>query len=99
MRLYASAIAAVSLMVFGAAGSDGEDTRLLHIEVMPMLAAEGCEIAAWMAERYLVPSVEGGERLAYICHRLVPRRDFQTMRAEAEAHNAAVAAARVRPGF
>lgn len=92
MRLYASAVAAVSLMVFGATGGDGDDTRLLHIEVMPMLAAEGCEIAAWMAERYLVPSVEGGARLAYVCHRAVPRRQFEAMRAEAADHNARVAA-------
>ena len=94
MRLYASAVAAVSLMVFGAAAGpgDGEDTRLLHVEVMPMLAAEGCAIAAWMAERYLVPSVAGGARLAYVCHRAVPRREFEAMRAEAAAHNARVAA-------
>jgi len=89
MRLYTPAVAAISLMVFGA---DGDRDRLLHIEVMPMLAAEGCAVAAWVAERYLVPSVEGGERLAYICHQAVRRRDFEAMRAEAEAHNAAVAA-------
>ena len=92
MRLYTPAVAAISLMVFGAA-TDGDDTdRLLHIEVMPMLAAEGCGVTAWLAERYLVPSVKGGERLAYICHEAVLRRDFEAMRAEAEAHNAAMAA-------
>lgn len=91
MRLYTPAVAAISLMVFGAGGPDDDD-RLLHIEVMPMLAADGCAVTAWLAERYLVPSIEGGERLAYICHQAVRQRDFETMRAEAEAHNAAVAA-------
>jgi hypothetical protein len=91
MRLYTPAVAAISLMVFGAAGSEGEKDRLLHIEVMPLLAAEGCAVAAWMAERYLVPNVEGGERLAYVCHHHVRRRDLEAMRAEAEAHNARVA--------
>jgi hypothetical protein len=94
MRLYTPAVAAISLMVFGAGGDDAEHRRLLHIEVMPMLSAEGCAVAVWMAERYLVPSVEGGERLAYICHRAVLARDFEAMRAEAEAHNARIAAAR-----
>ncbi len=92
MRLYTPAVAAITLMVFGAADQDAEHERLLHIEVMPMLAAEGCPIAAWTAERWLVPAVEGGERLAYICHQAVRTRDFEAMRAEAEAHNARVAA-------
>ena len=95
MRLYTPAVAAISLMVFGTAAEDGADRdRLLHIEVMPMLAAEGCAVAAWTAERWLVPAIEGGERLAYICHQSVRARDLEAMRAEAEAHNARVAEAR-----
>jgi hypothetical protein len=91
MRLYSSALAAVSLMVFAGADGDRDRSRLLHVEVMPMLSAEACPIAAWLAERYLVPAVAGGERLVWICHQSLRRRDFEAMRAEAAAHNAAVA--------
>jgi len=91
MGLNASAVFAISLMVFGGGDASSDNQRLLHIEVMPMMAAEGCQITAWMAEQYLVPSIEGGERLAYICHLAVPRREFLAMQEEAAAHNADVA--------
>lgn len=96
MRLNASAVAAISLMVFGAPDDGPDRERLLHIEVMPLMAEEGCAVTAWLAERYLVPSIPAGDRLAYICHRSVPARELAEMRAEAAAHNAR-AAARLPP--
>ena len=90
MRLYGWSVAAITLMVFG--GAPAEDpgrSQLLHTEVLPLMASDGCPLTAALARHYLVPSIEGGERLAYVCHGALRATELEDMQRRAAARNTA----------
>ncbi len=91
MRLYAWGFFAVTLMVFGQSDRAADvGSRLLHVEVVPVMAPGGCEVTAFLAETYLVPAVAGAERLAYVCHTALRDGDLEAMQRAAAARNAAL---------
>lgn len=98
MRLHAWGFFAITLMVFGSAEDQiANKSELLHVEVLEVMAPGGCAVTAELARAYLLPEIEGAERLAYVCHTSLRENELEIMQTKAAADNAKRAAARLEP--
>lgn len=89
MRLYGWGVFAVTLLVFGSPSDSTSSRRpLLHVEVLPLMSADACGQTADIARAYLLPTIAGGERVAYVCHSALREAELREMQRQAEAENA-----------
>jgi hypothetical protein len=89
MRLHDWGVFAVTLMVFGTGADDpGSERKLLRVEVLPLMSATACGQTADLARAYLVPTIPGAERVAYVCHSALREAELHDMQHEAAASNA-----------
>jgi hypothetical protein len=90
MRLHASAVSLLVLGLASGAPDAPEATwQVLHTEVAELMTPSACPITVFLAREYLMPTIEGAERVAFDCHEDISVAELARLHVRAAMDNAA----------